>query len=112
MRTVPLLDTAALTDEIRQSSLLVQTTRVGMHPDDGVVPPVDPEAMHPDLLVYDLVYNPVETGLIRLACKRGCKTMTGIKMLVHQGAASFERWTGIAPPIEVMEDAVLRALGQ
>lgn len=99
-----------LEEETRRSDLLVNTTSVGMKPDvDGI--PITPDLLHPDLLVYDLVYNPVRTRLAVEAEQRGARAMTGLKMLVYQGAISFEMWTGIQPPIAVMEEAVLRYFG-
>ena len=95
---------------IAGAELLVHTTRVGMHPAPDALPPVPLEAFHPNLLVYDLVYNPVETRLIQEARRRGCRTLTGVKMLVYQGAAAFERWTGLWPPTDLMEAAVLEGL--
>ena len=99
-----------LGNAIAGAELLVHTTRVGMHPTPDAMPPVPLEAFHPNLLVYDLVYNPVETRLIQEARRRGCRTLTGVKMLVYQGAAAFERWTGLWPPTELMEAAVLEGL--
>ncbi len=99
-----------LGNAIAGAELLVHTTRVGMHPLTDALPPVPLEAFHPNLLVYDLVYNPVETRLIQQARSRGCRTLTGVKMLVYQGAAAFERWTGLWPPTDVMEAAVLEGL--
>ena len=102
--------TSALAQALRDSALLVQTTRVGMHPDENAVPPVPLDALHSDLLVYDLVYNPLQTVLLREAERRGCPTLTGVKMLVGQGAYAFQRWTGVWPPTDVMENAVLEGL--
>jgi shikimate dehydrogenase len=99
-----------LRNAIAGAELLVHTTRIGMHPETDALPSVPLEAFHPNLLVYDLVYNPVETRLIQEAQRRGCRTLTGVKMLVYQGAAAFERWTGLWPPTEVMEAAVLEGL--
>jgi shikimate dehydrogenase len=103
--------TQELADAIAGAELLVHTTRVGMHPETDALPPVPLEAFHSNLLVYDLVYNPVETHLLKQAQARGCRTLTGVKMLVYQGAAAFQRWTGHWPPTEVMERAVLHGLG-
>lgn len=99
---------------IRESRVLVNTTRVGMTPIqfDTEMPDIPVEALHPDLLVYDLVYNPVETKLLQVARDRGCATLTGVKMLVYQGAAAFERWTGVWPPTDVMEEAVEAGLAR
>jgi shikimate dehydrogenase len=93
-----------------RAALLVNTTRVGMVPEHLAPPPVPAQWLHPDLLVYDLVYNPVETELLKQARKRGCRTLTGVKMLVYQGAAAFQRWTGHWPPTDIMEAAVLQGL--
>ena len=73
---------------------------------DSIPFPIPLEAFHPHLMVYDLVYNPIETKLLQVARLRGCATLTGVKMLVYQGAAAFERWTGVWPPTDIMEHAV------
>ena len=100
-----------IAEEIGGIDLLVNTTSVGMSPNtDGI--PLPPQLLHAGLKVYDLVYNPLKTRLIKEAESRGAKTMTGIKMLVYQGALSFEMWTGQRPPIDVMERAVAEALGE
>lgn len=61
-------------------------------------------------LVYDLVYNPVETRFLREARAAGCETLAGIEMLVRQAATQFQLWTGQRPNVEVMRDAAIRAL--
>ncbi|HEY4581230.1 MAG TPA: hypothetical protein VIG89_09355, partial [Candidatus Acidoferrales bacterium] len=61
-------------------------------------------------VVFDLVYNPLETQLLRFAHKRGAITVPGWQMLVEQGAAQFEIWTGLRAPLAVMRRAVLKAL--
>ena len=63
-------------------------------------------------VVFDLVYNPLETKLLRLARRRGIRTVPGWQMLVEQGAAQFEIWTGLRAPLSVMRRAVLRGLKQ
>ena len=105
-------DNAELADALRTARVLVNTTRVGMFPDDHAMPPLPPDALSPTTLVYDLVYNPVETRLLREARRGGCATLTGVKMLVYQGAAAFQRWCGVWPPTDVMEQAVLEGLRQ
>jgi len=103
------LDGQALSEEIPKTDLVVNTTSVGMHPDvDGI--PLPPDLLHPHLLVYDLVYNPARTRLVTEAESRGAKAITGLKMLVYQGALSFEIWTGIEAPVDVMEEAALEVL--
>ena len=68
------------------------------------------ENLHPDLTVFDIVYNPLETRLLREAKAAGAKTVSGILMLVYQGAEAFRLWTGIEPPVELMKKTVLEAL--
>lgn len=89
------------------STLLVNATPVGMKEGDLCV--VDPKYLHKDLFIYDVIYNR-ETPLIEAAKKRGLKALGGIGMLIHQGAASFEIWTGQKAPIEVMRNRILEEL--
>jgi shikimate dehydrogenase len=61
-------------------------------------------------LVYDLVYNPLETPLLRDAARAGAGTLGGISMLVYQGALSFKMWTGQDAPVAVMLEAATKAM--
>jgi shikimate dehydrogenase len=110
VRWIDFGDTAGLVETLAGAELLVNTTSVGMHPKTDEMPPVPPESLHSDLLVYDLIYNPLETRLLTAARKAGAQTLNGVKMLVNQGAAAFRIWTGIEPPLDVMESAVLEGL--
>lgn len=103
-------DTAGLKRALVGAELLVNTTSAGMSPRKSEMPPVPPDALHSGLLVYDLIYNPRETRLLAAARQVGARTLNGVPMLVHQGAAAFEIWTGARPPVEVMERAVLANL--
>jgi len=95
---------------IRDSDILINATSVGMHPHENETL-VTADMMHPDLVVFDIVYNPMETRLLKEAKRAGVKRIVnGVKMLVYQGAASFQIWTQEEPPIEVMEEAVMDAL--
>ncbi len=93
---------------LSESTLLVNATPVGMKEGDPCV--LDPDYLHKDLFIYDVVYNR-ETPLIAEAKKRGIKALDGIGMLLHQGAASFEIWTGKKAPIEVMKNKILEEMG-
>lgn len=62
------------------------------------------------MVVFDAVYNPNETVLIKEAIKAGAKPVYGIKMLLYQGAESFKIWTGQDAPIDVMENALRQTL--
>lgn len=84
---------------VKKIDLLVDTTPVGMAPKENVDPVIIPEALHSNLLVIDLVYNPGETTLIKAAKKRGAKTLNGLGMLIYQGSESFQIWTGYTPEI-------------
>ncbi len=101
------LDEKELAGEMSKADLVVNTTSVGMHPDVDSIP-LSVDLLRPGLLVYDLVYNPLRTRLVSEAQDRGARAMSGLKMLVYQGALSFEMWTGIQPPVDVMEDALTR----
>lgn len=103
------LDGQALGEEILKADLVVNATSVGMYPDvDGI--PIPPDLLRRNLMVYDLVYSPARTRLVVEAEKRGASAVTGLKMLVYQGALSFEMWTGIEAPVDVMEQAAAQAL--
>ncbi|MDY6965620.1 MAG: shikimate dehydrogenase [Halobacteriota archaeon] len=94
---------------VKDSDILINSTSVGMFPDlENSL--VTSDLMHPDLVVFDIVYNPVETRLLREAKKAGSRTIDGVMMLVHQGAESFKIWTGREAPLDVMEKAVRGAL--
>jgi shikimate dehydrogenase len=95
---------------IEEADILVNATPLGMHPktDDT---PVQKEMLHPGLLVFDLVYNPIKTRLLREAEEAGAAILPGVNMLVYQGVAAFKMWTGEDPPVETMKAAVVKALG-
>lgn len=102
-------DASRIGDYLSDVDLLVNSTPVGMHPNEGQSP-VPKEFLRHDILIYDLVYNPLKTGLIHEAEEAGARTISGVKMLVYQGAISFKSWTGIDPPVDVMEAAVMERL--
>ncbi|OYT64137.1 shikimate dehydrogenase [Methanosarcinales archaeon ex4484_138] len=90
--------------------VLVNATSVGMHPlVDRTL--VTGDMLHPGLVVFDIVYNPLKTRLILEAEAAGARIVTGEMMLVYQGAEAFRIWTGVLPPVDVMKRAVLDALG-
>ena len=94
---------------LREADILINTTTLGMYPNiDTAI--ATSEELHSDLTVFDIVYNPLETRLLREAKATGAKTISGILMLVYQGAEAFKLWTGIEPPVELMKKNVLEAL--
>ena len=94
-----------------QADLIVNCTTLGMtHGPDAAGSPLLRHQIPPTALVYDLVYNPLETTLLREAALAGAGILGGIQMLVHQGAASFEMWTGQTAPVDVMLEAAVEAM--
>ena len=92
-------------------ALIVNCTSMGMlHGPDENGTPLAAADIPPSVLVNDLVYNPQETPLLREAVKAGAATLGGIQMLVYQGAASFEMWTGQPAPVAVMLEAANAAM--
>jgi len=105
------LSSELLKKELEYADILVNATSVGMHPDiDGSL--VKPSWLRPDLCVMDIIYNPLETKLTKDAKSMGAKVVSGIEMLVYQGAASFEIWTNHRAPVKVMRQAVLNKLSK
>jgi shikimate dehydrogenase len=100
------LDSEETQKAIQSADLLVNCTSVGMYPNVDEQP-IPSEWLHPGLFVYDQIYNPLETRLIKAAKKIGAQAVNGVGMLVYQGAIAFEIWTGQSPPIDVMEKAVV-----
>ena len=100
-----------INDYLSDTDVLINTTPVGMHPNVEVSPIASSDMMHEDLVVFDAVYNPNETVLIKEAIKADAKPVYGIKMLLYQGAESFEIWTGRKAPIDVMQEALTKTLG-
>jgi shikimate dehydrogenase len=94
---------------LKEADVFVNTTTLGMHPNTGTTI-ASAEDLHPDLTVFDIVYNPLETRLLKEAKAAGAKTVSGVMMLVYQGAEAFKLWTGTEPPIELMKKAVMEAL--
>jgi shikimate dehydrogenase len=99
----------AIAENLRDSDVLINATSAGMKPcvSQSLVAP---EWLRSNLVVMDIVYNPVETKLAKAAKARGAKVISGVEMLIYQGAASFEIWTGKTAPIEVMRKAALNKL--
>lgn len=86
--------------------LIVNTTPLGMSPDTDRSPWPDGIPFPPRAAIYDLVYNPRQTKLVRDASRQGLPAATGLGMLVEQAALSFEIWTGCTPPRQAMIDAL------
>ncbi|MDT0124118.1 shikimate dehydrogenase [Paenibacillus sp. RRE4] len=88
------------------ADIVINTTAAGMHPHVDDVP-VDPAWIREGAAVSDLIYNPLETRLLRESRLRGCNVHGGLGMFVYQGAVAFEHWLGIPAPVDTMRRAVL-----
>ncbi len=90
--------------------ILAHATPVGFHDPGAMLVPAG--ALRPDMVVFDAVPMPVETRLLREAKSRGCATIPGVRMQLHQAARQFELYTGLAPDLAVMERALLEVMEQ
>lgn len=99
-----LADTDALRREIANSYLFANATGVGMKPMEGQMIIPDASYFRKDLIVSDVVYMPTTTKMLEVAKEVGCKNMNGLGMMLYQGAAAFELWTGKEMPIDYMKD--------
>jgi shikimate dehydrogenase len=95
-----------LPDLAREADLIVNATTVGMAPHQADASPWPQDVpLRPAWIIYDLVYVPAETLLLRRARAAGARGIGGLGMLVQQGAAAFRLWTGVEPPLAVMRQA-------
>ena len=97
-------DPEILRASIAESAILVNGTSVGMASNVDRTIITDTSMFHKDLFVFDVIYNPQETRLLREAKEAGCKTGNGMYMLLYQGAASFKLWTGEEMPVEIIKE--------
>lgn len=96
-------------EEIAKADILIHCTPVGMHPKVNETL-VTKDMLQKKLVVMDIVYNPLETKLLKEAKKTGAKTIGGIEMFANQGAESEKIWLGIDAPVELMRRVVLKEL--
>ncbi|MCI9004604.1 MAG: shikimate dehydrogenase [Lachnospiraceae bacterium] len=101
-----LADLDKLKEEIASSYLFANATGMGMKPLEGQTYIPDKSFFRPDLIVTDVVYSPRETAMLKMAKEVGCKTMNGMGMMLFQGAAAFEMWTGKEMPIDHMKQVL------
>ncbi len=104
------LDERDLARFLPTAHLLINTSPLGMYPNIDILPPVPVKLLQPPLVVCDLIYNPLQTRLLEIASRNGCRTLNGLGMLAYQGAEAFQLWTGLPGPVEIMKGAVEKAL--
>nr|WP_040924947.1 shikimate dehydrogenase [Saccharibacillus kuerlensis] len=106
---IAVLPSSRAAEALQDADIVINTTSVGMHPHMDEVP-IDSAPLRGTEIVSDLIYNPLETKLLRLAREKGCQTHGGLGMFVYQGAYAFEYWTGVPAPIAAMREAVLDSM--
>ncbi|MBN2530055.1 MAG: shikimate dehydrogenase [Deltaproteobacteria bacterium] len=108
------VETVLLTEDklkkaVSQTEVLINTTPVGMYPKVGATP-VPKSFLHLDMGIMDIVYNPLQTQLIKDARSLGIKVVSGLEMFVNQAVIQFESWTGRTAPKAEMREVVLDRL--
>ena len=93
-------------DAMRRADILINTTPLGMFPGVDAMPPVDLKLLPDGALVHDLVYNPIETKLLKTAAELGHPTLPGLPMLLLQGEEAYRLFTGVLPNLEIMRRIV------
>lgn len=101
---------AILQENIKDTEILINATPIGMYPETDKSP-ISKELLHSNLFVFDVVYNPLETRLMKEAAEKGCETLGGLEMLVNQGVLAFKWWTGKEPNKDLMKSQVIDFLG-
>lgn len=101
-----LLDHKILRQKVASANLLINGTGVGMKPYEEKSLIEEPDVFHKGLVVADMIYVPAATKLLELANSVGCQIINGKGMLLHQGAAAFELWTGQPFPLDVVREAL------
>lgn len=96
--------------ELQDADIFINATPIGMHPKENESI-ISKNSLRKDLTVFDVVYNPLETKLIKESKAIGAKAISGVMMLVYQGVAAFELWTGQKAPVPLMKQMVLEGLG-
>jgi shikimate dehydrogenase len=100
------LNTSTLGPALASAQLFIHCTPIGMHPkiEHSCVPK---ELLHTGLTVMDIVYNPLNTQLLKDAQLAGCRTIQGIEMFLHQAVGQFELWTGQPAPVDTMRKILI-----
>jgi shikimate dehydrogenase len=104
------LNPRTLSPALAKADIMVNATSVGMSPASRKSP-VPARLLKRRLVVFDIVYNPIETRLIKEAKAVGAKVIGGVDMLAWQGALAFEKWTGRPAPVDLMRREALKMLG-
>lgn len=103
------LDNSSIAKRVPAADIIINCTPIGMHPkEDATLVPA--ELFKKNQVVFDVVYTPLETRLLREAASRGCNVISGVEMFINQAVLQFERFTGESAPLEVMRQVVMERL--
>ncbi len=91
-------------------NILINTTPIGMYPKIDISP-ISKELLNENLFIFDIIYNPLQTRLLKDAKEIGSKTLNGLDMFINQGALAFEWWTGKKPNVKLMKEKIIEQLG-
>jgi shikimate dehydrogenase len=97
-----------LSDAVDEHDIIIQGTPVGMAPDYEGQSPIPENLLKPNHVVFDMVYKPLQTELLKDANAAGCKTIVGTEMLLHQATLQHEIWTGQPAPLDAMRSALMK----
>ncbi len=98
-----------LRNELKNADLLVNATSLGMYPNVDKTP-VDKNLINQNLVVFDVVYNPLKTRFLKEAEEKGAKIVNGLSMFIYQAVEAFKIWTGLNPPVKTMFKVALKEL--
>jgi len=103
------LDDCSIAKQLPEADIIINCSPVGMQP--NVTATLVPAGLfNKDQVVFDVVYTPLETRLLREAAAQGCKVISGVEMFINQAVLQFERFTGETAPVEVMRQVVMERL--
>lgn len=100
-----------LKEALKDADILVNTTSVGMTPNEDASIVTDPSVLRRELIVSDIIYKPAKTKLLKMAEAAGCRTINGFGMMIWQGAMAFKIWTGEDMPVDLVKQKFLQTLG-
>lgn len=99
-------------ETLKNSSLIVNATTLGMYPEvEDTITDID-DSFNDEQIVFDLIYNPTKTKFLKTAEMQGANVVGGLKMLISQAAKSFELWTGVEMPVEIIFDSLQEYIKQ
>jgi len=98
-----------LNDYVDSADIIINCTTVGMKGHEDILP-ISADVLDEYKVIMDIVYEPIETKLLKMADSAGCMTIDGVEMLVMQAALSFEMWTGLQPPVDIMKSAAKKEI--